>query len=114
MPEIKVRLPQEHTGDDHEAIHLHVTEQESILWTCSSEDFEILRIRKDPAAPKSLRNPNAPGNPFYRPFGSGKAKGRKGGCLCSGPVRPEAINQQYKFTYRVGNKKYDPHIITHR
>ena len=114
MPEIKVHLPEEHTGPNHPAIHLSITRQDSILWTCDSDDFEVLDIRKDPSAPAHYNNPNAPDNPFYREFGKGKAKAEKRGCVCSGPVRIEAEEQQYKLTYSVGKVTHDPHIITPR
>jgi hypothetical protein len=109
-----VRLPQQHTGAGHRAIHVHLRTGEGksnyIVWKCDTDDFEILSIKPD-----KNNKAEAPKNPFRRSFGNGQAKGKKGGSVNSGLLRDDVVdNAEYKFSYRVGNKTYDPHIITHR
>lgn len=109
-----VRLPQQHTGAGHRAIHVHLSRGKGksnyIVWKCDTDDFEILRIEPD-----KNNSAEAPKNPFLRSFGNGKAKAKKGGSIDSGLLRDDVVNNaEYKFTYRVGSKTYDPHIITHR
>lgn len=110
MAEKKVflKVPMKSGDHDHAPIRLSVSKQDSVLWSCRTHGFQILRIRKDPHAPAHLRKPNAPHNPFFRPFPAGAGKK---GRVSSGPPRPDTAGQQYKCTYRVGGHMIDPHII---
>ena len=114
MAEKKVvlKVPKKIGGDDdHAPIRISVSKQDSVLWTCRTHGFKVLRIHKDPHAPAHLRKPNAPHNPFFRPFPAGAGKN---GLLSSGPADQSAAGQQYKCTYRVGRHTIDPHIIIGR
>ena len=106
MAEKHVKLPEPAKPNP---IRLSVGAQDSILWTCD-EPFTILRVRRHGAA--AGRNPKrtkgVPKNPFFRGF---PADCTADCCLNSGPPKKSSQDYEYKFSYKIGKKRYDPNII---
>jgi hypothetical protein len=87
---------------DHPEIHISVSRQDSILWTCNEKKFRVLRVDRhdDPHAPMPL---------FYRRFPEDNPE--FGFQVNSGPAQAGRENHKYKahFEFEDGTR-LDPHI----
>lgn len=101
---------------DHDDITLRYDNKDQIVWTsCKDKSFEIVTIERvwNHGCPKDQSVPGPPPLPF--PFAPPKnyfgVVQKPGSLLHSGPPVKEAIGQRFKYTFMVGDKQYDPHVI---
>ena len=100
----------------HDEIVLRYDNKDQIVWTsCKHKSFEIVTIERvwNHGCPKDQSVPGPPPLPFpFAPpvnyFGVPQKPGHP---LKSGPPVKAAIGQRFKYTFMVGDKQYDPHVI---
>jgi hypothetical protein len=88
------------------------TNQQQIVWTCKDNEFAITKIEKAwfPDSSSDHGRSGAPDFPFVKRDYLNKTQSA-GTLLYSGTPVCEAVNQRYKYSFKVGDKQYDPHII---
>jgi hypothetical protein len=97
---------------DHDEIPVSYTKQEQIVWTCKDKEFAIIKIEKAwrPDSSSDHGRTDAPDFPFVKRDYLNKTQ-VAGTLLYSGTPVCEAVRQRYKYSFKVGNQSFDPHII---